>query len=407
MKRVVVVDGCRTPLVDSTKPSNVILGRREKRGRGHLVPPSFLLVTIVRGLMKRTGLKAKDIFDIIVGCALPERSQGANVGRLIPVILAKLDNNPDWLYVLGMTVNRLCTSSMEAIHIAYSKLLSGQYLSNGFDPIYLPLGVEDMGKVPMMDMMYYLDAWTLGQIDPLAMNMGLTAEALAKMMGITKDEIDEWAYQSNLRALKAAQSGSFKEEIEPVHFVWPEQGIDILIEEDDSPKGLNREKIGKMGGAFDKKGIVSAAGSSRTTVGAAGVVLTTDDMAAQLGLTPKAIIVATYNAAYKPELMGYSVIPAIDGVLKQANMTVDQINLFEINAAFTPVPLAAIKHFKLDPEKVNVLGGAEVLGHPLAATGARMTITGINETKRRGQKYLLVTMCVGFGMGGAAIYEVL
>lgn len=359
-----------------------------------------LAVDVIKHLLAQTPeLDPKMVDDVIVGCANPEGEQGLQIGRLIANRALGKD-------VPGMTVNRYCASGLETISIAVAKIRAGM------GDCYIAGGAESMSFIPMT-------GYKLAPNYNIALNtpdylvgMGLTAEAVAKKWNISREEADAFSVRSHQRAGAAIDAGKFKDEIVPVTVkeVWVDN--DKRKEREftvDTDEGVRRdtslEGLGKLKPAFANGGVVTAGNSSQTSDGAAFVLVMSETMMNALGLQPVARLAACAVAGVEPLLMGIGPCAAIPKALKQIGMNLDQIEAIELNEAFGAQALAVIKEAGLNPEIVNVNGGAIALGHPLGCTGAKLSIQILNEMRRSQQRYGLVTACVGGGQGIAGIYE--
>jgi acetyl-CoA acyltransferase len=389
MREAVIVSAVRTPV--------------GKSGKGSLATtrPDDLAATAIRGALARVpALDAKEIDDVILGCAMPEAEQGMNVAR-IASLRAGLPVDAS-----AMTINRYCASGLQSIAIAAERIRGG-----GAEVI-LAGGTESMSMVPMGGNKISVNPWLIDHYADSYLTMGLTAERVAKHYEITREEADEFSYRSHQKALAAIEK--FKDEIVPVTVTntaatnnpsKPE--IDIFeFAADEGPRAdTSLEALAKLKPAFHASGQVTAGNSSQTSDGAAAAIVMSPERARQLGIRPLARFVAFATAGTLPEEMGVGPVYAIPKALKLAGLTLEEIDLIELNEAFAAQSLAVIKLAGLDPAKVNVNGGAIALGHPLGCTGAKLTATLIYEMKRRNARYGLVTMCVGGGMGAAGILE--
>jgi acetyl-CoA acyltransferase len=376
-----------------------------KAGKGALATtrPDDLGAVVLRAALDRVpALDPGEIDDVILGCAMPEAEQGMNVAR-IASIRAGLP-----IECSAMTINRFCSSGLQAISLAADRIRSG-----GADAI-LAGGTESMSMVPMGGNKISANPWLIEHYADAYLTMGLTAERLAQRYGITREAADEFALQSHTRALAAIQAGLFTEEIVPVtvtntsptaNATRPDSRL-VEFATDEGPRSdTSREALAKLKPAFHARGTVTAGNSSQTSDGAAAVVVLSAERAQQLGLKPLARFVAFASAGCLPEEMGIGPVHAIPKALKLAGLTLDDIDLIELNEAFAAQSLAVIQQASLNPDRVNVNGGAIALGHPLGCTGAKLTATLLYEMRRRGSRYGMVTMCVGGGMGAAGIFE--
>jgi acetyl-CoA acyltransferase len=389
-----------------------------KAGKGTLraTRPDDLAADAIRGSLARvTGLDPNDIEDVILGCAMPEAEQGMNVAR-IASLRAGLP-----VGVSAMTVNRFCSSGLQAIAIAADRIKTGQ------GDVAVAGGTESMSMVPMGGNKVAPNPWLMDHYPDAYLSMGLTAENLAKKYGITREQADEFSLASHQKALAAIAAGNFKNEIVPVEVsytsvaaaggnggassVQSSKGISpktvkFTFDTDEGPRpDTSLEALAKLKPVFHARGVVTAGNSSQMSDGAAAAVVMSAERAQSLGLKPLARFVAFATAGAPPEEMGIGPVYAIPKVLKIAGLTLDQIDVIELNEAFAAQSLSVIKVAGLDPSRVNVNGGAIALGHPLGCTGAKLTATILQEMERRSARYGLVTMCIGGGMGAAGIFE--
>lgn len=389
MREVVIVSSVRTAVGKSGK------------GALRVTRPDDLAATAIKGALERVPqIDPKEIEDVIIGCATPEAEQGMNVAR-IASLRAGLP-----VEVSAMTINRFCSSGLQAISLAADSIMAGRA------EIAIGGGVESMSMIPMGGHKVSANPWLVGNYPDAYLSMGLTAERLAKRFGITREQADEFSLNSHKKALAAIHGGKFEDEIVsvPVSFTTPNgskpKRIDITFKVDEGPRAdTTMEALGALRPAFHAKGTVTAGNSSQTSDGAAASVLMSADKARQLGIKPLARFVAFATAGYKPEEMGLGPVYAIPKVLKMAGLKLEDISVFELNEAFAAQALSVIKEAGLDINKINPNGGAVALGHPLGCTGAKLTATIIRELKRTNSKYGIVTMCIGGGMGAAGIIE--
>lgn len=377
------------------------MGKAKKGGFKHYRSDD-LAVDIVKYLMEQVPeVDPKLIDDVIVGCANPEGEQGMQIGR--QVSLRALGKE-----VPGMTVNRYCASGLETISIAAAKIQAGM------GHLFLAGGTENMSMIPMTG--YKLaPAYEVAKSTPNYLaSMGLTAEAVAKKYGISREEADEFAYQSHRKAAAAIDQGRFKDQIVPVEvtevFVADNkrQEKTFTVDTDEGVRrDTSKEVLAKLRPVFAQGGVVTAGNSSQTSDGAAFVMVASEEMVKQLNLEPMAQLIACSVAGVDPLYMGIGPCAAIPKALKQANLKLSDIELIELNEAFAAQSLAVIKEAGLNPEIVNVNGGAIALGHPLGCTGAKLSVQLFDELRTRKQKYGMVTACVGGGQGIAGIYELL
>jgi acetyl-CoA acyltransferase len=364
--------------------------------------PDDLAAVAIQGAMERVpGLDKKEVEDVIIGCAMPEGEQGMNVAR-IAALRAGMPIESS-----AMTINRYCASGLQAIALAAERIRGG-----GAEVIVAG-GTESMSFIPFGGNKISINPWLQQHYPDSYLSMGLTAERVAQHYGITREQADEFALASHTKALAAQAAGRFEEEIVPVPvtFSVPDakskiRKTEVEFQVDEGPRSdTSMEALGKLKAAFHARGAVTAGNSSQTSDGAAAAVVMSEDRAKALGIAPMARLVAYAYAGCLPEEMGIGPVYAIPKALKLAGLSLDQIELFELNEAFSAQSLAVIKTLGLPLERVNVNGGAIALGHPLGCTGAKLTASLLQELKRRKAKYGIVTMCVGGGMGAAGIFE--
>jgi acetyl-CoA acyltransferase len=355
----------------------------------------------IKGALERIPqLDKKEIEDVIIGCATPEAEQGMNVAR-IASLRAGLP-----VEVSAMTINRFCSSGLQAISLAVDSVAAGRA------EVAIGGGTESMSMIPMGGNKVSINPWLMDNYPDSYLSMGLTAERLAKRFGITRQQADEFSLNSHKKAIAAIQGGRFEDEIVPVpvSFTTPNgskpKRMEIVFKVDEGPRADSTlEALAALKPAFHAKGSVTAGNSSQTSDGAAATVVMSSDKARQLGIKPMARFVAFATAGYLPEEMGLGPVYAIPKVLKMAGLKLENIDVIELNEAFAAQALSVIKEAGLDPNKINPNGGAVALGHPLGCTGAKLTATILRELKRRNGKYGIVTMCIGGGMGAAGIFE--
>lgn len=346
----------------------------------------------------------KRIDDVMVGNAMPEAEQGLNIGRLISLMGLKIEDVP------GVTVNRYCASGLETIGMATAKIQSG--MAN----CIIAGGAESMSFIPMGGYKPTPDyAVAKAGHEDYYWGMGLTAEAVAKKYNVTRAEQDEFAYNSHLKALKAQAEGKFDKQIVPITveqtFVnenGKKETKSYIVNKDEGPRaGTSIEALAGLRPVFAADGSVTAGNSSQMSDGAAFVLIMSEEMVKELNLTPIARLVNFASAGVEPRLMGIGPVKAIPKAIKQAGLQLKDIDLIELNEAFASQSIAVIRELGLNPDIVNVNGGAIALGHPLGCTGAKLSVQLFDEMKRRGNKYGIVSMCVGTGQGTAGIYELL
>ncbi len=376
---------------------------KAKKGVTRSARSDDMAAAVIQDLMEQTGsrLDPLEIDDVIIGCAMPEGSQGLNFARVI-ALRAGLP-----VEIPAQTVNRFCSSGLQTIAMAAERIIA-----NGADVI-IAGGAETMSLVPMSGFHISPNPHMAENEPEVYMNMGHTAERVADEWGISREDMDEFAYQSHMKAAKAIDSGLFKDEIVPFEieetYVDEEGQLQQRTSIFDTDEHLRRETtiegLAKLRPVFREGGRVTAGNSSPLSDGAAGVIIMEAGKAAQLGLTPLARFVGFNVAGVRPEVMGVGPINAVPRLLKRTGISQDDIDLIELNEAFAAQALAVIRDLEFDPARVNVNGGAIALGHPLGCTGAKLTVQIINEMKRRNSKYGMVTMCIGGGMGAAGLFE--
>ncbi|HKP52476.1 MAG TPA: 3-oxoadipyl-CoA thiolase [Chloroflexia bacterium] len=374
------------------------------------VRPDDLAAHAIRALVERTGVDPKRIEDVILGCANQAGEDNRNVARMA-VLLAGLP-----IEVAGATVNRLCGSGLQAINDAARAIRAGE------GDVFIAGGVESMTRAPFV-MAKPNDAWPRGEqtlfdttigwrfTNPrlaemyYPFSMGETAENVAEAWGISREDQDAFALESQQRATAAIASGRFNDEITPVT-IPQRKGDPIVVDTDEHPRpDTAPEKLAKLGAAFKKGGSVTAGNASGINDGASAILLTSKEAAESMGLKPMARIITSAVAGVDPACMGVGPVPATRKALKRAGLAVDDLDLIELNEAFASQSLACIRELGLDPAKVNVNGGAIALGHALGNSGSRLVTTLVHELRRRGGRYGLATMCIGVGQGIATIIE--
>jgi acetyl-CoA acyltransferase len=389
MREVVIVSSVRTPV-----------GRAYK-GTLRSTRPDELAAVAIKGALDRVPqLDPKEIEDVILGCAMPEAEQGMNVAR-IASLRAGLP-----VEVSAVTINRFCSSGLQAIAMAAERIMSGAA------EVMIAGGTESMSMIPMGGSKISPNPWLVDHYPDAYLSMGLTAERVATRFGITREQCDQFSLRSHQKALAAIAAGKFDEETipVPVTFTTPNgskpKKQEINFKTDEGPRAdTSLEALGALKAAFHIKGVSTAGNSSQMSDGAAAAIVMCADRAKALGITPLARYVSFATAGYKPEEMGLGPVFAIPKALKLAGLKLEDIEVIELNEAFAAQSLAVIQEAKIDPDQVNPNGGAIALGHPLGCTGAKLTATIIRELKRRKARYGLVTMCVGGGMGAAGIFE--
>ena len=390
MRDAVIVAAARTPV------------GKAKRGGLATVRPDEMAAEVIRVLLERApGLDPAQVEDVVVGCAFPEGEQGMNMARMIALRAGLPDSVP------GETINRYCASGVQSIaHVASA-------IQNGQIEIAIAGGAESMTMVPMAGYKFSPNPHFAQDLPHYYTNMGLTAENLAEKYGISREDQDEFSLNSHEKAAQAVSSGLFDPElasldVEVTELNGQEKPVkkNFTVRRDEGPRAdTNMDALSKLKPAFKEGGTVTAGNSSQMSDGAAGVVLMSHERASQLGLTPLARFVSFAVGGVPPELMGIGPVVAIPKALKLAGLALEEIDLIELNEAFAAQSLAVIRTLELDESKVNVNGGAIALGHPLGCTGTKLTTQLIYEMARRKSRYGMVTMCVGGGMGAAAIFE--
>ena len=390
MRDAVITSAVRTPV-----------GKAPKGTLRTTRPDEMAAVTIQAVLQQSSGLEASEIDDVIIGCAMPEAEQGMNVARIaslragIPVETS------------AVTINRFCSSGLQSIAYAAERIMVG-----AADTI-IAGGTESMSLVPMGGHKIAPNPDLVQHYPDVYLSTGLVAENHARDSSISREEQDTYALRSHQRALSAITEGRFTNETIPVAVNIANTNSDgvpaieqVTFATDEGPRSdTSLEVLGTLRPAFHINGSVTAGNSSQMSDGAAAVVVTTAERAKQAGLKPLARFVTYATAGVKPELFGLGPVPAMQKALKRAGLTIDDIDLVELNEAFAAQVLACLREFPIDENRLNVNGGAIALGHPLGCTGAKLTTTLLHELKRRDGRYGMVTMCVGGGMGAAGIFE--
>jgi len=374
------------------------------RGKFRFTRPDDLSAHVVDHLVgSMPGLERDRIDDVIVGNATPEAEQGLNIGRMISLMGLNTDKVP------GMTVNRYCSSGSETIAIASAKVHSGQA------DVIVAGGVECMSPIPFGGWRIVPNA-KVGKAQPTYYwGMGLTAEAVARDFQVSREDQDAFALASNQKAVAAIESGKFADEIVPytVERVYLDerekrQVETYVVDTDEGPRAdTSLEKLAKLRPVFDAKGTVTAGNASQTSDGAAFVLVVSERMLKELNVEPIAQLKSYHVAGVEPRIMGIGPVAAVPKALEKADLKLSDIGLFELNEAFASQSLAVVRELGIDPDIVNVNGGAIALGHPLGCTGTKLTVQLLNEMRRRKQKYGVVTMCVGTGQGAASVFELL
>jgi acetyl-CoA acyltransferase len=390
MKEDFIVSAARTPV------------GKAPNGKIRTVRPDDLAAIAIKGALARVPQLAPDqIEDVILGCAMPEAAQGMNIARIATQRAGLPDNVP------AVTINRFCASGLEAIAMGAQRILSG------VADVIVAGGTESMSQVPMGGFKMSPNPCLVDQMPDAYLAMGLTAENVAAKFTVSREDADAFAYASHQKAIAALDAGRFKEESVsvPVREVTLDakekrKVTEFNFDADEGPRrDTSPERLAVLKPAFGAKGTVTAGNASQRSDGAAAVVLMSGEKMKELGLKPLARFVTYAVAGVPPGIMGIGPVQAIPKALQQAGLKIEDIDLIELNEAFACQALAVIRHAPLPAERVNVNGGAVALGHPLGATGAKLTVSILHELKRRNGRYGLVTMCVGGGMGGAGIFE--
>ncbi|HWO71918.1 MAG TPA: thiolase family protein [Actinomycetota bacterium] len=390
MREAVIVSAVRTAV------------GKAPRGALRETPPGELAVAAVREAVARVpGLDPADVEDLVLGCAMPEGAQGLNVARHV-ALAAGLPVSAS-----AMTVNRFCASGLQALALA------SQAVAAGVHDVVVAGGMESMSAVPMAGWHFDPDPDLAGRWPEVFLNMGLTAEEVARREEVDREEQDRWALRSHRRAAAAQDAGRFRAEIVPVEArrtVVEDGEVRVERFRFDADEGIRRdtdeEKLARLEPAFAVRGTVTAGNSSQMSDGAAAMVVMSDERAAALGITrPLGRLVSFATAGVPPEIMGMGPVEAVPKALSKAGLALDDLDVVELNEAFAAQVVAVVRRLGLDEERTNPNGGAIALGHPLGATGAKLTVQLLSELARRRARYGLVTMCVGGGQGAAGVIE--
>src|SRR3954463_1242901 len=390
MRDAVIVSAVRTAV-----------GKAPKGTLRNTRPDEMGAAVIEEALRRAEDVSKAEVEDVVMGCAMPEAEQGMNVARAA-AIRAGLP-----VETSAMTINRFCSSGLQSIALASDRIRAG-----GAD-VVVAGGLETMSLIPMGGHIIRPNPYLVEHYPDFYLNMGLATENVARRYEVSREEQDAFALQSHRRAARALDEEKFRDEVVPLTVTFEEldekgkkQKREVTFDRDEGVRrDTSAEGLAKLKPAFHVKGTITAGNASQMSDGAAAAVVMSDERAKQLGIKPLARFVAYATAGCPPEEMGIGPVFAIPKALKLAGLTLDQIDLIELNEAFAAQSLAVIKELGLDPEKVNVNGGAIALGHPLGCTGAKLTATILRELKRRNGRYGMVTMCVGGGMGAAGIFE--
>jgi acetyl-CoA acyltransferase len=380
MREVVIVEAVRTPV-----------GKR--KGALSTIRPDDLAAKVLKELVNRAGIDAGLVQDVIMGCVSQVEEQGLNIARNA-VLMADFP-----IHVPGTTLDRQCGSGQQAIHFAAQAIMSGDM------DIVIAGGVESMSRVPLGATRQNSD-WSEELTSRYEMiHQGLSAERIADLWGFTRRQLDEFSFESHNRALKAQDEGYYEREIMPIE-VTLEDGTTVTVTQDEGPRrGTSVEKLGTLKPAFTEDGKIHAGNASQMSDGAAAVLLMSREKAEELGLKPRFRIVARSVVGSDPTLMLTGPIEATKQVLAKAGLTIEDMDTYEVNEAFAPVPMAWLEDIKADPKKLNPNGGAIALGHPLGATGARLMISMMYELERTGGRFGLQSICEGGGMANGTIIE--
>ncbi|QDP99974.1 acetyl-CoA C-acetyltransferase [Lysinibacillus fusiformis] len=389
MREAVIVAGARTPI------------GKAKKGSLATVRPDDFGAIVVKETLKRAGYEGP-VDDLILGCAMPEAEQGMNVARCIGALAGLPDTTP------ALTINRFCSSGLQAIAYAAERIMLGH------SKAIIAGGVESMSMVPMVGNTPRLNPTLAESAPQYYMGMGHTAEEVARQYNVSREDQDAFAVRSHELAEKAIKEGKFNDEIVPIeveqHYVdgnnKPQvKKFTFSLDEGIRP-GTSVDGLAKLRPAFHVKGSVTAGNASQTSDGAAAVLVMDREEAEKQGMTPMAKFLGFAVGGVPPEVMGIGPIVAVPKALEIAGLSIEDIDLWEINEAFASQSLQVVRHLGIDQDKVNVNGGAIAMGHPLGATGAILTLKLIHELKRQGKKYGVVTMCIGGGMGAAGVFEI-
>ncbi|HYO52868.1 thiolase family protein [Archangium sp.] len=385
--RVVIASAVRTPFT-----------RAHKGELKDTRPDTLAALAIKEAVARVPGLKPEEVEDVVLGCAMPEAEQGMNVARNAALLAGLPDTVP------GMTVNRFCSSGTQSIAQV------AQAIKAGMLQVAVAGGTESMTMVPMGGNKMSASPEIMEKFPEVYTSMGVTAENIASRYSVSREDADKFAYESQRRAATAREQGKFKDEIFPVTTtVYDEDGkarqvtvsVDTILRPDTTLEGL-----AKLKPSFNQKGVVTAGNASPLTDGAAAAVVMSEEKAQQLGVKPLGYFLDYQVAGVPPEIMGVGPVPAVKKLLAKNNLKIEDIDVFELNEAFAAQALHCIRELGISLDKVNPNGGATALGHPLGVTGTRLVATILRELKRRNGRYGVVTMCIGGGMGAAALVEV-
>jgi acetyl-CoA acyltransferase len=385
MKEAVIVSAVRTAV-----------GRAKRGTLVNYRPDDMAAVVIKEALHRADGVEPTMVEDVIIGCAFPEGEQGMNVAR-VALLRAGLPHT-----VPGQTVNRFCASGLQTIATAAERIMAG------FGTCIVAGGTESMSMVPMVSNKFAPNPWLARNYPGVYLGMGLTAENVVQEYDLTREEQDEFGYHSHMKAIAAQDAGKFEAEIVPleVETVTLAGTNTITFAADEGPRrGTTLQAMAKLRPAFKQNGTVTAGNSSQMSDGAAAVLVMEREKAESSGLRPLVRFLGYAVGGVRPEVMGLGPVAAVPEVLKLTGLNLSDMDVIELNEAFAAQALAVIRELELDVDQVNVNGGAVALGHPLGCTGAKLTVQIVHEMLREGHRYGLVTMCIGGGMGAAAIFE--
>ncbi len=374
----VILDCLRTPV-----------GKAPRGSLRNTRPDDLAAIVIRRLLEKYPAIAAEEVDDVILGCAMPEAESGMNMARIAALRAGLPDSVP------GVTINRFCSSGLQAIAMAADRIRSGSA------QIIIAGGAESLSMIPMAGNKFAPNPWMVDHLPQIYMGMGLTAEQVQRKYGISREDSDQFAYRSHQHALHAQAEGKFDDEIVPV----PLNGSGMFAKDEGPRADTSLEALAKLKPVFQSDGTVTAGNSSQTSDGAAAAIVLSDKKARELGLKPMARFISFAVAGVPPEIMGIGPVVAIPKALALAGLKKDDIGVIELNEAFAVQALAVIRKAGLDLDRVNPNGGAIALGHPLGCTGAKLTATILREMQRKDTRYGMVTMCVGGGQGAAGIFE--
>ncbi len=384
MRDIAILSAVRTPV------------GRAPRGVFKNTRPDDLGALVAREALKRAGLPAADVEDVVLGCAHPEAEQGLNVARQVGFLAGLPDSVP------AMTINRFCSSGLQAAAIVADRIAAGSIEAG------LAGGLESMSLIPMGGAKIALNPAVVEQFPEAHIPMGNTAENVARQFGVSREQQDAFALASHQKAVAAWARGDFAAEVLPVKTrvfdgeVWR----DLTVDKDEGPRAdTSLEKLAALKPAFDPTGTVTAGNSSPLNDGAAAVILASADKAKSVGAKPRAFFRAFAVAGVPPEIMGIGPVPAVRKLMAKTGLKIDDIDLYEVNEAFASQAVYCVRELGLPADRVNVNGGAIAIGHPLGATGARQIATALHELERRKGRYAVITMCVGGGMGAAGLIE--